>query len=222
MLRAIAATVLAVWAGQVWAGESAIDLLDAPVTYSAHFYVASDKGTYRGSVWHSPGRERRDFATAGGGQAVLLMRDQDAAYLLKPSGKWYVGVGLHAAAALAGGIDGMTVDRKKVGDETVAGLRATRFHVQAASARGGRFDGDAWFSRDGILVKAAGVLVGPDGRPERVETGLTDVVVGKVDPHMLTLPAGYFGMDLRQVPADKIEQAVANLMPLLAGGAAHQ
>lgn len=211
-----AGMMAALAAGPANAGEEALDLLDAPVAYTAHYTVSSDKGTFEGSVWHSPGRERREFATAAGGQAVLLRRDKDAAYLMAPSRKWYVGFGLHAAATLAGGLDGLTVERKRIKDETVAGLRATRYKV-AASGGGGRFDGDAWFSKDGIMVKAAGTLTGRDGRAEQVETGLSEVRVGPVDEAMLSLPAGYFGLDLRSVPPENLQQAVEGVKAMMAG-----
>ena len=199
------------------AAEDALDLLDAPVAYTAHYTVSSDKGSYEGTVWHAPGRERREFATVAGGQAVLLRRDKDAAYLLAPSRKWYVGFGLHAVAALAGGLDGFTVERRRVRDETMAGLKATRYKV-TASGGGGRFDGDAWFSREGIVLKLAGSLVGRDGIARPVETSLSDVAVGPVDEAMLSLPAGYFGLDLRSVAPENLQQAVEGVKTMMGGG----
>ena len=219
-ILAVVACLLAARAAM--AAETALDLLDAPVAYTAHFTVESPSGTFRGSVWHQPGRERRDWDTAGGGQAVLLDRAADAAYLIKPAGRWYVAFGLHAAAALAGGLDGLVVDRRRIGEQTVAGMRTTRYRVAATAANGGRFDGDAWFSRDGILVKAAGTLTSPGGKTSRVATALTDVTVGHTDAAMLALPSGYFGMDLRSVQAAGLAQAVNGLKPLLEGRSAHQ
>jgi hypothetical protein len=203
--------------GRARAAESALDLLDAPVAYTAAFTVSSDKGTYRGRVWHQPGRERREWETNGGGQAVIVRRDTDAAYLLKPTGKWYVGLGLKAVAALAGGLDGMQVDRRKLRDETVAGVRATRWKTRAEGPRG-RFDGDLWTTAAGIVVKVAGTVAEPGGAPSRVEMALADLDLGEpVDAALFDPPKGWFGMDLRQVPPDRIEQAVEGLKPLLEG-----
>ncbi|MGE5548627.1 MAG: hypothetical protein ACM33T_17105 [Solirubrobacterales bacterium] len=214
-LRTIATViVLLVSALPAWARETALDLLDAPVAYTADFYVTSERGTYTGTVWHAPGRERRDFATSGGSQALLLRRDTDSAYLMKPSGRWYVGLALNSAVGLAGGLDGMAVNRTRVKDETVAGLRTTRYRVDAGSAKG-KFNGDAWFSREGILVKAVGTLTDARGRATPVETGLSAVKLGKVEERVFELPAGWMGMDLRSVPPEQIEQAVERLRPML-------
>lgn len=197
------------------AGELALDLLDAPVPYTASFTFSGAKGTYQGTVWHRPGRERRDFATAGGSQAVLLDRGKDSAYLIKPASRWYLAVGMRAAATFGGGIDAMTVERHRLRDETVAGQRTTRWRVAATGPRGTRFDGDAWLSRDGIVVKAVGTITAADGATELVETVLSDLKVGATDERMLDLPKGYFGIDLRSIPAEKLEQAVEGMRPML-------
>ena len=206
---------LSAWAVPAGASEAALDMLDAPVAYSAQFYVAGEHGTYHGSVWHRPGRERRDWDTADGGQALLLERGNDSAYLLKPNGRWYVGVGLRAAASLAGGLDGMMVERHKLAEEDVDGLHAIRYRVSASSGKGGSFDGDAWFSHQGILLKAAGTLTLPNGHASPVETGLSQVKVGRIDDARFDLPKGYFGMDLRSIPPDRLQQAVESMKPML-------
>lgn len=204
------------------AAERALDVLDPPVSFTADFTVSGDKGDYAGTVRHAPGRERRDFATTGGGQAVILRRDTDSAYLLKPGGRWYVGLGFAAVGALAGGLDGMSVERVRQGTDTVAGFRATRYKVAGTGPKGSRFDGQAWFSPEGILLKAAGVMTAPDGRGYNVATQLSNVRLGPVDERAFDVPAGWFGMDLRAVPAERLAQAMESLRPLLDGRGAHQ
>lgn len=211
----VAAGLLA--ACPAFAAERALDLLDVAVSYTADFTVSGDKGQYSGTVWHAPGRERRDFGTKGGGQTVLLRRDTDSAYLMKPSGRWYVGLGFNAVGSLAGGIDSLVVDRTRIRDETVGGIRATRYKVAAAGPKGTRFDGDGWFSKEGILVRAVGTLTGPDGRLSQVQTSLSGLKIGQVEERLFELPAGWLGMDLRSVPPERIAQAVENLKPLLEG-----
>jgi hypothetical protein len=205
----------ALLAGPAHAAERALDLLDVPVSYTANFTVTGDKGTYNGTVWHAPGRERRDFDTQGGGQSVLLRRDTDSAYLMKPSGRWYVGLGFQAVGALAGGLDQLVVERTKLRDESVGAIKATRYKVAAKGPKNSRFDGDAWFSKEGILVRAEGTMTAPNGQKSLVETALSALKIGRVDERQFELPAGWLGMDLRSVPPEKIAQAVENLMPML-------
>jgi len=201
---------------RIAAAEVALDLLDSQAAYSADFSVSSARGSYHGRVWHAHGRERREVATSGGGQGVLILRESDEAYLLGISGKWYVGLSLRAAGATVGGLESWQVTRKRIGEETVAGIKATRWKVQAEGPKGG-FTGDIWTNRDGILVKASGLLTRTDDDDSPVEMTLSGLKVGAVDERMLELPKGWFGFNLRQVPPEQIEQAVGALKPMLEG-----
>ncbi len=212
----LVATVLLTAPSVASAAEPALDLLDAPVAYTADFTVTSARGSYQGKVWHEQGRERREVATAGGGQGVLILRDRDLAYLLGISGKWYVGLSLRSAGAVVGGLESWQVERSRVREESVAGLRATRWKTRADGPRGG-FVGEIWTSREGIVVKATGTLNSADGDDGPVEMALSNLRVGQVDRRMLELPQGWFGFDLHQVPPERVEQAVAALKPLLEG-----
>ncbi len=216
MSKIVLAVIFMIMGGAARAAEPALDLLDSAASYRADFSISSSRGTYHGTVWHAQGRERREVETSGGGQGVLILRDSDAAYVLGLSGKWYVGLSLKAAGALAGGLDTWRVERSKVREESVAGIRATRWKARADGPKGG-FSGDIWTSREGIVVKAVGVVDNANGDDSPVEMTLSGLRVGPVDQQMLEVPQGWFGFDLRKVPADRIQQALEGIKPLLEG-----
>ncbi|TAN57480.1 MAG: hypothetical protein EPN20_17265, partial [Magnetospirillum sp.] len=87
---------------------------------------------------------------------------------------------------------------------------------RADGSKGG-FTGEIWTSREGIIVRAVGVVDNPDRDDSPVEMTLSGLRVGPVDRQMLEVPQGWFGFDLRKVPADRIEQAVEGIRPLLEG-----
>jgi hypothetical protein len=205
-----------VWGLPALAAESALDLLDVQASYTAAFSVTSSRGTYHGQVWHMPGLERREVATTGGGQGILIDRKADTATLLGLSGKWYVGLSLRAAAGMAGGLDSWSATRTRLREESVAGIKATRWKTRAEGPKGG-FTGDVWTSREGIVVKAVGMLSNADGDDSPVEMTLSNLRIGPVERQVFDLPKGWFGFDLRQVPPDKVVQAVESLKPLLEG-----
>lgn len=180
-------------AGGPSAHAMAVDLpqlLDAPVDYTAEFYLVSDKGRFQGSVIHAPGRERRDFDTSMGRESLLLRRDLDQAALMWPEHKWYVGTSFLSAAALIGGFDGVTLERTADGSEKISGEMTTRYKVSGTSSGGGSFQGRMWFTRDGILMKVAG-QVSVSGRKIPVETGLTNLLRVKADGQAFVLPSDY-------------------------------
>lgn len=180
------------------AAVSVPDLLDAKVQYTAAFYLdVAGQGSYHGSVVHAPGRERREFDTHQGHQALLLRRDIDEATMMWPERKWYLTTSFTAVAQLVGGFDGLTLDRRKTGTEVVGGETCTRFEVTGAQSQGGEgdFEGRMWFTRDGILMKAVGT-VRFSGRDTRIETGLSSLRRINADPAAFTPPSDYKGMPL--------------------------
>ena len=198
--------------------ETALDILDAPVSYRARFDVQAGHGLFHGQVWHEPGRERRDFDAVGGTQAVLLRRDQDAAYLLNPSGRWAVAFGLHAVAQFAGGIDDMTLERKRIGVGKIDGREGIHYGVKAATADGRAFAGDWWVDHHGVTLKLTGVETEPGGKQTDVLLNQTNITEGSVDAGQLAPPKGYLTFDLRKITAERLVQAMQSLAPLLGGG----
>ena len=165
----------------------ALTALDAPVQFKADYSVTANEQTWRGTVVHAPGRERRDFATILGSQAVLLRRDIDQAAVLWPKRKWYLTTSLHALAGIVAGPDGIKLDRRRDGKETIGDEHCTRWIAD------GGFAGRLWYSADGILIRAAGVLR-LKGRETPVVTQLAHVRRVAIDPDDFELPIGYRGI----------------------------
>jgi len=199
------------------AAEKALTVLDAPVAYTANFSVSGPKGQYQGQVWHMPGMERRDYATRGGSQAILLRRDQNAAYLLNPDRRWYVGLGFDAVLALGGDLQDLTVERTVVNEESVAGIKARHERLHATGSHGQSFDGEGWFSKEGICLRIRGTMTDRGQVSSPVETSLTNVRLGRVDSSQFDLPKGWFGLDLKTIPPDKIVPALEKMRPMLEG-----
>ncbi len=173
-----------------WAQAEPIDaftLLDAPVEYTADYALTQDDQTWRGTVIHASGRERRDFTTAFGTQALLLRRDIDQAAVLWPERKWYLSTSLSALTGMLGGSSDFKVDRRADGNEAVGGERCARYRVS------GIFSGRIWVTRDGILMRAAGSLL-LRGRERAITTQLTHLRRAAVDVDAFELPIGYHGI----------------------------
>lgn len=167
------------------------DVLDAKLDYSADFYVqTTGRGSYTGSVIHAPGRERREFDSKQGHQVLLLRRDIDEASVAWPERKWYVKSDFASLAQLIGGFDGITVDAKKTGSETVGREACTRYDVNSPN-----FKGKIWLTRDNILMRATGTARF-QGREMPVEIGLRNLQRITSDPSAFVLPADYVGMPL--------------------------
>jgi hypothetical protein len=165
----------------------ALALLDAPLEFTADYTLAADGEHWRGTVTHAPGRERREFETALGGQAVIVRRDTDQAVVIWPRRKWYISTSLRALEGLVGGADGLELDRHREGSETVNGERCVRWRVA------GGFTGEMWLTADGIVAKAIGI-VRWQGKEMHIVTELAHIKRAAVDPDAFDPPADFFGV----------------------------
>jgi hypothetical protein len=165
----------------------ALAAIDAPVDYRADYALTEGDQTWHGTVVHAPHRERRDFTTQLGTQAILMRRDTDLIAVLWPQRKWYLSTSLNAILHWGGGGGDLTLDRRRDGRETIGGERCIRYAVTGA------FTGRMWYTRDGILMRAVGDLhVG--GRDRKISTQLAHLKRGAVDADDFELPVGYHGI----------------------------
>jgi hypothetical protein len=174
-----------------------LDALDAPLEFTADYTLTANDQTWRGTVVHAPGREKREFATALGSQAILLRRDIDQAAVLWPDRKWYLTTGLKALSGLVGGTEALKLERHRDGTETIGGEKCARWMVE------GGFAGRMWFTQDGILMRAAGILR-LRGRETAVSTQLAHIQRVAVDVDDFELPVGYHGLTVSPALLGKI------------------
>jgi hypothetical protein len=190
------ASILA--AGSGWSEPmDTLAALDAPLEYSADYSLTANDQTWRGTVVHAPGRERREFSTRLGTQAIVLRRDTDQAAVLWPDRKWYLTTSLSALSGLIGGTDALKLERHRDGNETVDGERCSRWTVE------GGFAGRLWFSADGILMRAVGMLR-LRGRETSISTQLAHVKRAAVDADDFELPVGFHGLTVNPSLLDKV------------------
>ena len=164
--------------------------LDAPIEFTADYSLTANDQTWRGTVIHAPGREKREFATALGAQAILLRRDIDQAAVLWPERKWYLTTGLTALSGIVGGASALKLERHHDGADTVDGEKCARWVVE-----GGGFAGKMWFTQDGVLMRAVGLLH-LRGRETSVSTQLAHLRRTAVDADEFELPMGYHGLSV--------------------------
>jgi hypothetical protein len=160
--------------------------IDAPVDYSANYSFTEGDQTWNGTVVHAHNRERRDFATSLGAQALLMRRDTDQIAVLWPKRKFYLSTSLKALIHW-GGANDLTMNRHHDGIDIINDEPCIRYTVTGA------FNGRMWFTKDGILIRARGKLT-TNGHERAVSTQLTHLKRGAVDADEFELPVGYHGI----------------------------
>lgn len=197
MRRAAIALVIAGFcAAPCWAdsamsfAQTALDLADSKVEFEADYRLSSANGAVSGHLTHAHHRERYEFGPGDNPQVVLLRRDLNEAVMLWPAKRWYMSSSFSMVSSMLGDIGSEILHGREAGLEMLYGEVATRFHIDR-----GAFVGDIWRSKDGILLKAVGIMA-YNGTPTKGEFLLWNVRRGKADPSLFVKPQGYMGLPL--------------------------
>lgn len=204
MRRSFVALLLIVLAAGLGIASPAVAAMlgDARVSYRAERTVTVDGRTYTGPLFHIPGHERHEQELWGTKEIFILDAKAAKGWLLVPSFKTYVEFAFPPVMAE---LDSPDLMRHPVGQETVAGVRTTKYRIDHTAKDGTRAEGFVWVSRDGVLMKLAGTVTRPGMKPLRIAMQLSHLEEGPQDPSLFELPPG-----LVKLPADA-------LRPLLGG-----
>jgi len=171
---------------------------DATIAYSAERTVTVNGKSYSGMVFHSPGHERHEQTIQGIAQVIILDAAAKQGVLVVPMLKTYV---TFAFPQLMAELDDPSLRRAPVGQETVSGVRTTKYRIDHLSADGSRAQGYAWLSAQGVLMRIDGTLTrGGSGKAVAIRMELANLAVGPQDPVLFQVPPG-----LAKLPAAALE-----------------
>ena len=156
------------------------------VDYSATRVIESKPGPFVSKIYVSEGKERSE-TTVGEKQMITIIRpDKNIAWILMPATKTYQEVGVETAVSYSHQQLFPEGEFKKLAQETLDGIKATRYQVLQSKAPAGSL----WLSEEGIPLKAEKAADEVLGLPP-ISLRLQDVQVGKQDAALFELPAGY-------------------------------
>jgi hypothetical protein len=170
---------------------------DASVAYSATRIVTVNGKVYQGKVFHTPGRQRHDVDINGIPASFILDVTRGTGAIVLPALNSYVDFPL---PPLLNEFDRHRLDRKAVGDERVAGLRATKYRLDYTVSDGTRAEGFIWLTRDNILLRLSGRILRPHHKPMIVSMNLSNLRLGPQDPKLFRV-----GNGLHKIPYQALE-----------------
>lgn len=140
-------------------------------------------------IWYTKDKIRADVTQQGETMTVILDRPAKKMTVLLPKTKQFQTEPLPADDAtnpLASG----TWEVAKAGEETVAGVAATKWSVNGKGADGRAFKGFVWTTKDNIQVKMEGEAE-EDGKTLKVASALKNLKIGPVDAKVFEIPKDY-------------------------------
>jgi hypothetical protein len=188
VLSVLAGALLGMPAGGAWAAM----LGDAALSYSALRTVTVDGRSYTGTVFHVPGHERHEQEIAGIPEVILLDASAKKGALLLPGIKAYVDF---AFPPLLAELDDPDLRHAPLGQETVNGVRTTKYRIDHTAADGSHARGFAWVSAQGVLMRIEGTFI-PYGAANgtAISMELAQLTPGPQDRRLFELPAGLLSL----------------------------
>ena len=174
-----------------WGGAARAALLgDASVSYRAERTVTVNGRSYTGTVFHRPGHDRHEQEIAGIAEVFLLDAAATRGYLVLPGLKSYVEFDFPRLMAELGD---RRLRRSPVGQETVNGVRTTKYRVDYTAEDGMHARGFAWVSGQGVLMRLDGTVTREgSARTTAISMELDHVEIGPQDPSLFELPTGFY------------------------------
>ncbi|HWC50693.1 MAG TPA: DUF4412 domain-containing protein, partial [Nitrospira sp.] len=163
--------------------------------YSADSTIQNEEGTIQQKVYVTPTKERKEMLTGAGDGGIQIFRyDSKVMWMLMPSEKMYME---HSMAGKSQGNDPSqwTFEETAMGEETLNGVRVTKYKTIATSTDGKKYGGFSWRTREGIPLKQD-LLYKEGNDKKRMLTELTNLKVGRQDPKLFEIPEGFTKLDM--------------------------
>ena len=158
------------------------------VQYSADSHMETSEAVMDGMVYYAPGKERREFVQDGDKTVMILRHDKKKMWMLMPEEKMYMETSM--AKARMDDLSAYKITQTRVGPETVNGVKTTKYKLIMIGSNGHKMGGFFWVTKDDIVVKMDAISVDKQGK-ERIKIDLKNLKVGKQDPALFEVPAGY-------------------------------
>jgi hypothetical protein len=182
-------------AGMAVAGAAVAAEWEAPrVDYSAESYLETAEGVMKGRLYSTPGKERREYVESGEQMTMIMRNDKKAVWMMMPADKAYMEMKFPKEGR-RDNLSGYKIEQTTVGPETVNGIKTTKSKIIMTGPRGEKLGGFWWASKEGIIVKIDAIAV-EKGSKSRFKLELKDLKVGRQDPALFEVPAGYAKMDM--------------------------
>jgi hypothetical protein len=175
------ATVAAAWEGP-------------KVDYSADTVMETADVAIRGKLYAAPNKERREYAEGGQNMAMIMRADKKLAWMLMPEEKMYMEFDM-SKQTRSDDLSGWKIEQTVVGPETIDGIKTTKSKVVMTGPKGEKMAGFWWLTKENIIVKMDAISV-DQGRKDRFKIENKNIKIGKQDPMLFEVPAGYAKMDM--------------------------
>lgn len=164
--------------------------------YSADATIQNEEGTMQQRVFVTPTKERKEMLTGGGDGAVQIFRfDTKVMWQVMPSERMYMEHSIMGGQGRGSDPSQWTYEDTAMGEETLNGIKVTKFKTIATSTDGKKYGGFSWRTKEGINVKQD-LLYKEGTEKKRMLTELNNLKIGRQDPNLFDIPEGFTKLDM--------------------------
>lgn len=164
--------------------------------YSADATIQSEEGSMQQRVYATPTKERKEMLTGAGDGAVQIFRyDTKVMWMLMPSENMYMEYSIGGGPSKGNDTSQWTYEDTAMGEETLNGVKVTKYKTIATSTDGKKFGGFSWRTKEGINVKQD-LLYKEGNDKKRMMTELSNLRIGRQDPKLFEIPDGFTKLDM--------------------------
>jgi hypothetical protein len=188
-----------------WAMPVGAIQLNAPnAEYSADSITQTEDTTMKEHIYYTPTKERHEMNTQGGSNEEgelptrIIRKDLKVQWMVMASKKMVMEQSLDRPDPRQKGSPDMKnwdFNESAVGEEVLNGVPVTKYKTIATSTDGKKFGGFTWRTKEGIEVKTD-LLYKEGNEKQRMSTELQNLKIGKQDPQLFEIPAGYQKLDM--------------------------
>ena len=201
------------------------------VDYSADVVMQMRQGpgatpiTMKMKIYYSNGKQRNEMHQGGHRTVVITDFKTDNSILLMEEQQSYMEVSSSnqrqetPEQLMRQGKMKLT----KVGSETVNGVKTIKYKIESRDENGGSFRGHYWLTTDNVPVRIDGEI-DDAGEQSHMTMDYKNIKIGKQDPALFTIPAGYKKLGSPMMPgmgmpegmtrgnADQMEKQLEEMM----------
>jgi hypothetical protein len=164
--------------------------------YSADSTIQNEEGTIQQKVYVTPTRERKEMLTGAGDGGIQIFRyDTRVMWILMPSEKMYMEQSMSGGPPKGNDPSQWTYEDTAMGEETLNGVKVTKYKTIATSTDGKKYGGFSWRTKEGINLKQD-LLYKEGNDKKRMLTELSNLQIGRQDPKLFEIPEGFTKLDM--------------------------
>ena len=170
------------------------------VEYSADRVMTSGGTTMKGRVYFTPERERMEFND--GAMVSIVRRDKNVTWMLMLEQKMYMENKMSGNMAAGkqqapDNFDKCDVKKTEAGKEDVNGFATRKMEMVISCPGSEKMTGMVWLTKDNIPIRLETTKA---GSKETFRMELKNLKIGKQDPALFEIPAGFKAMAMPAMP----------------------